>query len=215
MLPEVTGLTQTAQDASTGATTFTWDSVGEADNYTVSIDGVLAATVPQSATPTVTVTPTPGTYTLGVAPVALATLPTTLAFTVPPPPPTGLAGVAASSTVVNLTCAATSGASGYDWYRDGSKLATTTTPSYSDASALPSTTYGYQVDVTVGGETSALSASVPVTTPATGVPPPPTNLTLTLGGTQTAPTVILVWDTSAGALSYDIYRDGVLLKNVP
>ena len=76
---------------------------------------------------------------------------------------------------------------------------------------------GYQVDAVVGGLTSVLSTPiVSVTTPAQGtVPPPPTGLALALGGTQSNPTVVLTWDTSAGATSYDIYRNGVLLKNVP
>ena len=214
-LPQVTNLVQTAQD-STG-TTFAWDAVALADSYAVYVDGSLVTSV---TTPSCKVTAGVGNHTVGVVPVALATAPTKLAFTVPPPPPpppTGLTAVAASATRVNLAWNAVTGATLYDVYRNGVKVFSTAALTLSDGTVEASTTYGYQVDAVVGGLTSVLSTPiVSVTTPAQGtVPPPPTGLALALGGTQSNPTVVLTWDTSAGATSYDIYRNGVLLKNVP
>jgi hypothetical protein len=83
MLPAVTGLHQVSQDPSTGATVFAWTAVDEADVYDVDVDGTPVATVPQSATPTVTIRAAAGSHTLAVAPVADATPAADLAFTVP------------------------------------------------------------------------------------------------------------------------------------
>lgn len=215
-LPQVQNLQQVAQDAT--GTSFTWDPVSLADGYAIFIDSG-SSPVTTVTTPACKVSAGAGNHTIGVVPIASATPPTPLAFTVPgnvPPPPTGLAAVPTSATRVTLTWNAVTGATLYDVYRDGVKVFSTASLTLSDGTVSPSTTYQYQVDAVVGGVTSGLSAAVSVTTPPQGtVPPPPTGLTLTLGGTPTAPTVLLTWDTSAGATSYDIYRNGVLLKNVP
>jgi hypothetical protein len=83
MLPAVTGLHQVSQDAVTGVTVFAWTAVDEADIYDVDVDGTPVATVPQSATPSVTIHASAGSHTLAVAPVADATAAADLAFTVP------------------------------------------------------------------------------------------------------------------------------------
>ena len=79
-LPSVTGLRQVSQDPATGATGFDWDATPDADEYAVNVDGTVKATV---TSPTATVTAAPGAHTVGVAPIALPTPKTTLAFTVP------------------------------------------------------------------------------------------------------------------------------------
>jgi len=214
MLAPVTGLTQTAQDAT--GTSFTWDAVPGADSYAVQVDGVTLTSV---TVPAVKVLIAAGSHVLGVIPVALATPPTTLAFTVPPPPPnppTGLTAVASSSTRVNLGWNPVPGALAYDVWRNGAIAFTTTATTLSDGTVDPSTTYNYQVDVQTAAGTSVPSTPpVQVTTPATPpqVPPPPTGLVATLTGTQAAPTVTLTWNPSPGATSYDIYRNGVLIAS--
>jgi hypothetical protein len=83
MIPAVTGLRQVSQNAATGATVFAWDVVAEADTYAVMVDGLTVAQVPATASPQVTINASAGSHALGVAPVAAATPPATLRFTVP------------------------------------------------------------------------------------------------------------------------------------
>jgi chitodextrinase len=99
-----------------------------------------------------------------------------------PSVPTGLTASASSATQVDLTWQASSdntGVAGYDIYRDSALLATVsnTTLNYSDASALPSTTYNYSVDAfDAAGNYSAASSPTSVTTPAM-----PSSLSFTVG----------------------------------
>jgi hypothetical protein len=76
---------------------------------------------------------------------------------------------AAAPTRVELSWPASSddvGVTGYRVYRDGAPLATTTTPSYADTTAVAGTTYSYAVTAyDAAGNESAKSAAVSVTTP--------------------------------------------------
>lgn len=212
-LSPVQNLQQVAQDAS--GTSFTWDAVALADAYRVIVDSKQLTVVP---TPAVKVLIAAGNHIIGVVPVANPTPATTLPFTVPPPPPpapTGLTAVAASSTRVNLGWNAVLGASLYDVYRNGVLAFSTPNLTLSDGTVNPTTTYAYQVDAQVNGVTSALSTPpVVVITPVTPpqVPPTPTGLVAALAGTVQNPAVALQWDASPGATSYDLYRNGVLIK---
>jgi poly(3-hydroxybutyrate) depolymerase len=79
-------------------------------------------------------------------------------------PPAGLAVSAATSNSVTLTWNAAGGATGYNVYRNGSRVNAVTGTSYTDAGLAASTTYSYQVSSTNGGGESALSAAVAATT---------------------------------------------------
>ena len=85
-----------------------------------------------------------------------------------PSVPTGLATTSDTASSVGLSWAAsTGGATGYTVYRNGTALGTTTTPTYTDSTVAPSTTYQYTVDAyNSGGTHSAQSTVLPVTTPA-------------------------------------------------
>ena len=89
-----------------------------------------------------------------------------------PSVPGGFSAAAASATQVNLAWSASTdnvGVAGYTIYRNGSSIATTSASSlsYSDTSAMPSTTYQYSVDAfDSAGNHSAATASISVTTPA-------------------------------------------------
>jgi chitodextrinase len=91
--------------------------------------------------------------------------------TTPPSVPTGLAGNASSGTSVGLTWNASTdnvGVASYTVFRNGSSIGTPTTTSFTDNGASPSTTYMYTVNAKdAAGNTSAQSAPVSVTTPAT------------------------------------------------
>jgi fibronectin type 3 domain-containing protein len=94
---------------------------------------------------------------------------------VPPAAPTNLAATAGDS-VVNLTWTASSGATSYNVKRSTTnggpytQIATSTSPSYSDTSAVNGTTYYYVVSAVNAAGESANSAQVS----ATPSPPPPT-----------------------------------------
>jgi fibronectin type 3 domain-containing protein len=133
--------------------------------------------------------------------------------TPPPPPPavpTGLAATAVSSSQINLSWTASSGATSYNVKRatvSGGPYATVatgvTTVSYSDTGLAASTTYYYVVSAVNAGGQSANSSQASATTLAGGsVPAAPTGLTATAGNTQ----VSLSWTASSGATSYNVKR---------
>lgn len=81
-------------------------------------------------------------------------------------PPTGLAASAATASSIGLSWSAANGASGYNVYRNGSKLtpAPLTPASFTDSGLAPSTTYSYQVSSVAGAVESGLSAKVSAST---------------------------------------------------
>jgi poly(3-hydroxybutyrate) depolymerase len=81
-------------------------------------------------------------------------------------PPSGLAVGSTTSNSVTLSWSAASGASGYNVYRNGTRVnaSAVTTTSYTDGSLAASTTYSYQVSSTGGSGESALSSAVSATT---------------------------------------------------
>jgi hypothetical protein len=84
----------------------------------------------------------------------------------PPPAPTGLNGSAPDPGRVNLSWNPSAGADGYRVFRDGVALQpTTSSPSFSDTSVDPDTTYRYTVTAFNGAGSSPPSAFVDVTTP--------------------------------------------------
>lgn len=82
----------------------------------------------------------------------------------PPPIPDNLIASAISTTQINLVWDASSGATEYRVYRDGTYLATTTGTSYSDTGLAASTTYTYTVRASTAGSLSNPSPSAPATT---------------------------------------------------
>jgi hypothetical protein len=84
----------------------------------------------------------------------------------PPPAPTGLIGSAPNAGRVDLSWNPSAGADGYRLFRDGLAMQpTTTSPSFSDTSVEPETTYRYTVEAFNGAGSSPPSAFVDVTTP--------------------------------------------------
>jgi chitodextrinase len=87
-----------------------------------------------------------------------------------PTTPTGLHTTGVSAGTVSLAWTASSdniGVTGYTVYRNGSALTMTTTPSVTDSTVNPATTYSYTVDAfDAAGNHSPQSAAVQVLTPA-------------------------------------------------
>ncbi len=146
---------------------------------------------------------------------------TTLAAadTVAPTTPTGLSASAVSSSLINLSWAASTdnmGVTGYRVYRAGALLATLGAVSiYQNTGLTPSTTYSYTVQsFDAAGNASAQSVSASATTqaaPDTEAPSVPTGLK----GRAVSPTQInLTWNASTdnvGVTGYYVYLNGVPL----
>jgi glucosylceramidase len=92
--------------------------------------------------------------------------------TTPPSAPAGLtaSGTTSSSTTLNWTASTDNvGVAGYDVYRNGTQVATTTATSYTDTGLSPSTGYSYTVKAyDAAGNVSAASNPATVTTTASG-----------------------------------------------
>jgi len=143
--------------------------------------------------------------------------------------PANVVATALNCTNVNLSWTASSdtgtGVRQYNIYRDGALINIVAAPATSalDTSVSPSTAYSYSVSATdAAGNTSALSASAPVTTPACGGGGDTTPPTVPAGVTATAASctnVSLSWtassDAGSGVKQYNIYRNGALLTTVP
>ncbi len=97
----------------------------------------------------------------------------TPADTVQPSAPSNLSGIAVSSTNINLSWSPSTdnvGVTGYNIFRNGTKIGTVTTTSFSDTGLIANNTYSYSISAyDAAGNTSALSG-VTVSTPTVVVP---------------------------------------------
>jgi hypothetical protein len=100
--------------------------------------------------------------------VGAAGLAACLPYTNVPTVTTGLTATAVSSTQIDLSWMPStddSGIAGYAIFRDGSQIATSTTPAYNDSGLQPATTYTYAISAyDDSGNNSPLSATVSATT---------------------------------------------------
>ncbi|MER5650631.1 glycosyl hydrolase family 18 protein [Streptosporangium sp. NPDC002524] len=121
----------------------------------------------------------------------------------PPAAPTGLTGTG-NATTASLSWGASPGATGYNVYRNGTRVGTATGTTFSEN---PGTgTHSYQVSATNAAGESARSGAVSVTV-GTGqpqLPAVPSGLAATVSGTSVA----LRWNASSGATGYSVYRNG-------
>ena len=127
--------------------------------------------------------------------------------TTAPDAPAELTATADGSSV-SLAWSLMSRASSYKVYRDGSLLGSVNTNSFSE-NGLADGTYFYEVSSVNGFGESEDKASVNVNV-NTSRPVAPNNLTASVSGSI----VSLTWDLVGGAISYEVYRDGVLLDSV-
>jgi acid phosphatase type 7 len=131
----------------------------------------------------------------------------------PPTAPSNLTGTAVNGGRVDLSWTASTdnvGVAGYRIFRNSVQIGTTTGTTYSDLTAIPSTSYSYYVVAyDASNNVSPPSNTVTVRTPADTTPPStPTNL----AGTAPGPTEVdLTWSPSTddvGVAGYEIFRDG-------
>ena len=139
---------------------------------------------------------------------------TTAADTAAPSVPTGLYSSEVATTSFKLNWLASTdnvSVTGYDIFKDGTQVGSTTTAlNYVVTNLLPTTAYSMTVKARdAATNTSAASTALSVTTTAdTTAPSAPGSLT---GGTPTATGVALTWTISTDNVSvvgYNIYRDG-------
>jgi chitodextrinase len=134
----------------------------------------------------------------------------------PPTVPTNLAATPISSSQINLSWTASTGGAGgtgYNVYRNGAQIGTTTNTSYQDTGLSASTTYSYAVAANDSeADLSAQSAVVSGTTLSSSPPPSPPTVPTNLAATAVSSSQInLSWTAStggAGGTGYNIYRNG-------
>lgn len=140
-----------------------------------------------------------------------------------PAAPAGLRATATGCGGIALTWSASAspGVSGYRVYRNGLLLKQLATTATSDTGLAPATTYTYAVSAVDGaGRESSRSAPATATTLAcsdTTAPSVPTGVTASATACNG---VTLRWSPSSdgggsGLRGYRMYRDGVLMKEVP
>jgi chitodextrinase len=104
-------------------------------------------------------------------------MPTSTPNTTPPSVPTGLTGTGVSTTQVNLSWTTSTdniGVTGYNVFRNGTKVGASSNTSYQDTGLSAGTTYTYTASAyDAAGNTSAQSSGVSVTTQAAAPAPPP------------------------------------------
>jgi fibronectin type 3 domain-containing protein len=126
-----------------------------------------------------------------------------------PPAPTNLFAATANAQV-NLTWNASTGATGYYVKRSNTsgaeaQIATVSTTSYSDNNVTNETKYYYLVSAYNSYGSSPNSAEVSATPVAPPPPAAPTGLVATAGNAQ----VMLTWNASSGATSYNVKRSTI------
>ncbi|MBI5483025.1 MAG: hypothetical protein HY888_01020 [Deltaproteobacteria bacterium] len=148
----------------------------------------------------------------------------------PPTAPSGLtastAAVTANTSSVQLAWTASTdnkSVTGYDIYRDGSKIATVTLPAYTDPSLANNATYTYFVmafDTAGNRSVASNQLLVPLgLTPVDSTPPtaPPNLSASTFAINSTTASVVLMWAPSTdnkAVAGYDVFRDGIKIASV-
>ena len=136
----------------------------------------------------------------------------TQADTTPPSQPTGLTPIAASTQNIMVVWESSTdnvGVAGYNLYRDGVKIATTSMPIYNDSALAASTEYCYSVEAfDENGKLSDKSVTACATTLAAVDIIAPTQVATLSTSNVTTSSITLDWSTSVenDVLGYDIYR---------
>jgi chitodextrinase len=135
-----------------------------------------------------------------------------------PTVPSSLAYSNVTTSSVNLSWTASTdnvGVTGYDVYRNGSYLASTTSVSYSVTGLSASTAYTFYVKAKdAAGNVSAASTTLNVTTSTPVDTQSPTVPTSLASSNVTETSVYLSWNASTdnvGVTGYDLYRNGSYL----
>jgi len=137
--------------------------------------------------------------------------------TAAPTVPTGLTATATSSSAINLSWTPSTdnlGVSGYKVFRNGTQVATTTTPSYQDAGLTEATSYSYTVSAfDAAGNESARSSVATATTRDVTAPSVPANLGANVVSSSR---IDLSWSASndnVRVVGYKVFRNGTQIAS--
>jgi hypothetical protein len=134
---------------------------------------------------------------------------TTLAGGTIPPVPSGLTATAQSSSAIQVTWSASVGATSYSLKVDSAVVANAAPP-YVVNSLAAGSTHTFAVAAVNGQGTSAYSATVSATTSSAAVPAVPTGLSVAI---NSAAQITIVWLGAAGATTYDLLKNGVVITS--
>ena len=121
-----------------------------------------------------------------------------------------LTATAVSSSKISLTWDAVNNVNGYNVYRDGQKIATVTEPTFEDSKLNHETQYCYAVTTITSYGESGLSEETCATTLEPTEAQTPANLNATA---ESGSTIVLTWDESAEAASYNVYQGTDLIAS--
>ena len=127
--------------------------------------------------------------------------------------PTGLAASNLTYNSVDLTWNVTTGATGYNIYKDGMNVGSTIgndTTNFTAPGLIPGNTYSFTVTSTSAGNESDYSEPVSVTIERAPQLPAPTGL---VANNLTQNSADLTWNLVAGATGYNIYKDGTKIES--
>ena len=168
---------------------------------------------PTTTTPPPTTTTTPPPTTTTPPPTTTTPPPTTTTGdTQPPSAPQGLAVTGSSQTSISVSWNASTdnvGVSGYDLYRNGTSIGTTSATSRTFSSLTCGTSYTLGVDAFDAAGNKSAASTISASTaacPDTQAPTAPTGLTVT-GSTTTS--LSISWSASFDNVSvtgYDVYK---------
>ena len=115
---------------------------------------------------------------------------------------------------LSLSWTATSGASAYQVFRDGTQIGTLTpsrrgtlATSYTDSTAVNGVEHTYYITATTSNSLPSSASNSAVATAVATAPSAPTALAATVGDGR----VVLAWTAPTAATSYNIFRNGTLL----
>jgi chitodextrinase len=231
-----TGLSVTSRTAT--SVSLSWspsaDNVGVA-GYRVSVSGSPKMTVTEPAA-TISDLACSTTYAIVVdafdaagnrsvaasvdAATDACTAPRTTSDTTPPTAPTGLSVSNVTETSLSLSWNPSSdnvGVSGYDIYRNGTKIAATSSTSSSQTGLVCGTSYTFGVVARDAAGNSSAQAEVTSSTPPCAAPPtmsdtsPPSQPSNLMISASTATSVTLAWGASTdnvGVAGYRVYVNG-------
>ncbi|EJL63433.1 beta strand repeat-containing protein, partial [Flavobacterium sp. CF136] len=205
-LPTVpTGLTFTS--ATPSSISFSWAAVAGATAYKIYKDGVYTSTVTTTtgSLSLLTISTVYGVQILASNASGDGALCSSVSMSTLLGAPTGLTLTSTTTSSINFSWTAVSGAIGYKIFKNGDSPITTTAATGSFSGLTASTNYTIRV-LAYNASGDGLSSSVVMSTASTPVMlPAPTGLTLT---SNTTSSINFSWTAVAGATGYKIFKNG-------
>jgi len=224
-----TGLTATDTRGDNGGNIdVAWSAVADATNYTLYRDGTALASGLTATTYTDASATTGTSHTYAVVAIDAARnesaasdpASATAADDLAPAVPGGLTAQdvpadEGGSIAIAWSASASGDADSYRVYRDGIRVATdVTSTNYIDTTAETDTWYAYTVTaIDAAGNESAPSAEAVAASRDNIAPAAPTDVTAVDTANDNGGSIDVAWSPAAGAATYAVYRDGVVIAS--